>query len=166
MMRTVISLLAVLGLRAAWEIQPEANGAQAAPKTVPLALKRRGEDGRAVTETVNLDPARTAIVVIDMWDRHWCRTYTARVANMVPRMNETLRAARELGIQVVHAPSGTMEFYADYPQRKAMESIPEQPVPQPIDFSPPEPPGGKDCCECGPLVRRFGARAGRLDPRA
>lgn len=150
MMRTVIALLVGFGLPAGSALEGRAQEAQTVPKTVPLELKRRGDDGRAVTETVNLDPARTAVVVIDMWDRHWCQTYTARVANMVPRMNETLRAARELGIQVVHAPSDTMEFYANYPQRKAMESIPEQPVPQPIDFSPPEPPGGKDCCECGP----------------
>ncbi|MFH1265268.1 MAG: hypothetical protein ABIK89_06030, partial [Planctomycetota bacterium] len=92
MMRTVIALLVVLGPLAGFDLEGQAHGAETALETVPLELKRRGDDGRAVTETENLDPARAAIVVIDMWDRHWCQTYTARVANMVPRMNETLRA--------------------------------------------------------------------------
>ncbi|MCP5519898.1 MAG: hypothetical protein H7A45_21875, partial [Verrucomicrobiales bacterium] len=33
------------------------------------------------------DPARTAVVICDMWDQHWCRSATARVAEMAPRMN-------------------------------------------------------------------------------
>jgi len=97
-----------------------------------------------------LDPARTAVVVIDMWDRHWCATYTARVGNLVPRMNLALDAARKLGIQVVFAPSDVVDFYRDTPQRKAMQAIPAQPEPKPTGFDPPRAPGPTDCCECGP----------------
>ena len=61
-----------------------------------------------------------------MWDRHWCTTYTERVGNLVPRMNRTLAAARKLGIPVVHAPSDVVEFYQDYPQRKAMQAVPHR----------------------------------------
>ena len=68
-------------------------------------------------------PAKTAVVVIDMWDRHWCKTFTARVGNMVPRMNRTLDACRKLGIQVVFAPSDVVDFYRDFPQRKAMQAV-------------------------------------------
>lgn len=61
---------------------------------------------------------RTAVVVCDMWDRHWCRGATARVAEMAPRMNALLQAARQRGALIVHAPSDTMAFYADWPQRQ------------------------------------------------
>jgi nicotinamidase-related amidase/type 1 glutamine amidotransferase len=116
-----------------------------------LNLQRREPaDGALVREKKRIDPAKTAIVVIDMWDRHWCRTYTARVANMVPRMNRTLDAARKLGIHVVFAPSDVVEFYKDYPQRKAMLAIGDRPLPPKTTFRPPAQPTGKDCCECGP----------------
>ena len=150
MVRMVIALLVVSGTISAIALGEQADESRSASQAVRLELKRRGEDGGAVLEPVSIDPARTAIVVIDMWDRHWCETYNSRVGNLVPRMNQTLRAARELGIQVVHAPSDTMEFYKDYPQRQAMQSIADQPIPETVDFNPPEPPGGKDCCECGP----------------
>jgi len=88
-------------------------------------------------------------VVIDMWDRHWCKTYTERVGNLVPRMNDTLAAARKLGIQVVFAPSDTTDFYKDYPQRKAMQAVPQHPAPKTIGFQAPRPPGPTDHCECG-----------------
>jgi nicotinamidase-related amidase/type 1 glutamine amidotransferase len=128
-----------------------ATEGKAANDSFELNLQQRDPtDGRLITKKEQIDPAKTAIVIIDMWDRHWCRTYTARVGNMVPRMNRTLDAARKLGIQVVFAPSDVVEFYKDYPQRKAMLAIGERPLPPKTKFKPPAQPIGKDCCECGP----------------
>jgi len=128
----------------------QAGPAKAPPSEVELTVQRRHASGRPVRDKRVVDPRKTAVVVIDMWDRHWCETYTARVGNMVPRMNETLAAARRLGIQIVFAPSETLDFYRDHPARKAMQAIPQQPLPERIEFNPPGPPGGRDCCECGP----------------
>ena len=97
-----------------------------------------------------LVPTQTAVVVIDMWDRHWCQTYTARVGNPIPRMNQTLDAARKLGLQIVVAPSDVVRVYEDTPQRKAMKTIPQHPESAKIGFNPPGPPGPTDFCECGP----------------
>ncbi|MHC4528703.1 MAG: ThuA domain-containing protein [Planctomycetota bacterium] len=125
--------------------------AKVSNNTFELNLQRRDPaNGTLITEKKQIDPAKTAIVVIDMWDRHWCRTYTARVANLVPRMNKTLDAARKLGIQIGFAPSDVVEFYKDYPQRKAMLAIGDRPLPPKTTFKPPAQPTGKDCCECGP----------------
>src|SRR5687768_6600837 len=41
----------------------------------------------AVTKPVAWDAAKTAVVVCDMWDKHWCPGATARVGEMAPRMN-------------------------------------------------------------------------------
>jgi nicotinamidase-related amidase len=63
-------------------------------------------------------PAETAIIICDMWDKHWCRDATDRVAEIAPRMNEVLTIARDKGVKIVHAPSECMDFYKDYPGRK------------------------------------------------
>lgn len=75
------------------------------------------------------DPARTALIVCDLWDRHWCRGATERVAELAPRVNEFLAAARARGALIIHAPSDTMAFYADRPQRRrAREVLAERPA--------------------------------------
>jgi len=71
------------------------------------------------------DPARTAVVVCDMWDRHHCPDATDRVGEMAPRMNEMIRVARERGCLIVHCPSDTMDFYRDHPARKRAQAAPK-----------------------------------------
>ena len=93
-------------------------------------------------------PAETAIIVCDMWDRHWCDAATARVAELAPALNETLAAAREKGVSIVHAPSECMDFYKHFPQRKKLKGnfgaaeiayddtkFPNEPAGYPVDFS-------------------------------
>jgi nicotinamidase-related amidase len=118
--------------------------------TISLSAQIRDKEGRIVPETVAIVPAKTAVIVIDMWDRHWCRTFTARVGNLVPRLNRTLAACRKLGMQVIIAPSDVVGFYRQAPQRKAMLAIPAHPEPKTIRFDPPDPPQPIDRCECGP----------------
>ena len=48
---------------------------------------------------------------------------------MIPRMNRTVAAARDAGVTIVHAPSGTMDVYAETPARKRiLEADPVEPV--------------------------------------
>ncbi len=79
----------------------------------------------ALTKEVRWDAAKTAVVVCDMWDKHWCPGATARVAEMAPRMNEVVAAARKRGALVIHCPSDTMGFYKDTPQRKLAQAAPK-----------------------------------------
>ena len=65
----------------------------------------------------NWNPLETAIVISDMWDRHWCDSATARVNEMAPAMNELLVIARAKGVTIVHAPSDCMGYYREYPGR-------------------------------------------------
>jgi len=75
-------------------------------------------------ETQHWDPAETAIIITDMWDEHWCESATQRVGELAPHMNEVIREARKRGITIIHAPSGTMDAYADYPQRIKAKEVP------------------------------------------
>jgi nicotinamidase-related amidase len=80
-------------------------------------------EGRAVVRNVELKPEKTAIIVCDMWDRHWCRGASQRVEALARKMNPLLERARHAGILIVHAPSETMEYYRNAPQRAAMLAI-------------------------------------------
>jgi nicotinamidase-related amidase len=76
------------------------------------------------------DPAKSAVIVCDMWDRHWCGGANVRVAALVKKLEPVLETARSKGMIIVHAPSETMSFYANTPQRQRMLSLPA--------FAPPE----------------------------
>ncbi len=77
-----------------------------------------------VTSHVRWEPTRTAAVVCDMWDRHWCRGATARVAEMAPRMNAVLTELRRRGVLIIHCPSDTMKYYEGSPGRKLAQAAP------------------------------------------
>jgi nicotinamidase-related amidase len=64
----------------------------------------------------------TALIICDMWDKHWCPAATARVTELAPPMNLAVAAARDRGVLIIHAPSDTMEFYAGTPQRRRAQT--------------------------------------------
>jgi len=77
----------------------------------------------AVTITRELDPSRTAIVLCDVWDRHWCTGAADRVAILAPKIEALIELARKRGVLIIHAPSETMVFYANSPERLNMMKI-------------------------------------------
>ena len=79
---------------------------------------------RERTSARRVDPRKTAIVICDMWNNHYCRNAARRVAEMAPRMNEVIKAARRRGVLIIHSPSGCMDKYAGTPQRKLAQSAP------------------------------------------
>lgn len=88
--------------------------------------------------------AQSAILICDMWDEHWCRGATRRCEAIAKKMAPVVNAARAKGVQIIHCPSETMQFYADLPQRRRMtlappvalpKSLPLPSHPLPIDAS-------------------------------
>src|SRR5258708_6707128 len=71
-----------------------------------------------VQHTVHWDLKKTAVLICDMWDHHWCEGASRRVGEMAPVMNEVVKAARKRGVFIIHAPSDTMDSYKDTPQRR------------------------------------------------
>src|SRR6516225_676765 len=94
------------------------------PGTLALNQRARKEmapgSGKFQVEnkTVHWKAAETAIIVCDMWDGHYCKSAAQRVGVMAPKMNEVLTAARNHGVMIIHAPSGTMKEYESTPYRK------------------------------------------------
>jgi nicotinamidase-related amidase len=72
----------------------------------------------------NLAPTKTAILITDMWDKHWCRGATERVGQIAVRMEPLLEKARGAGVLIIHAPSETMDFYGGSEGRRLAQSAP------------------------------------------
>jgi nicotinamidase-related amidase/type 1 glutamine amidotransferase len=87
----------------------------------------------SVTEPIEWDPKQTALVICDMWDKHWCAGATKRVGEMAPRMNEVVAKARAMGMLIIHCPSDTLEFYKDATQRKLAQSAPVLETKRPLE---------------------------------
>jgi nicotinamidase-related amidase len=129
-------LLTVLCLSAfsSFSVDAEPLGSE----TLELKLRRlrKQENGADrwewVTNQARWEPARTAAVICDMWDRHWCRGATARVAEMAPRMNDLITELRRRGVLIIHCPSDTMKYYEGTPGRKLAQAAPRIPTAIPL----------------------------------
>ena len=113
------------------------RGADGQPSLTLHARHRHPVEGdthsfKTINETVKWDPRKTAIVVCDMWNEHWCKGATRRVGEMAPRMNEVLKAARSQGVFIIHCPSDTMKHYEGRPERKLAQSAPKVPPVVPL----------------------------------
>ena len=117
-MRLLVYLMLALGLAFG------GNGTLAVDERVRVQPFKGANEWREVHLNDQLEPAATAIVICDMWDKHWCSGATKRVAEMAPRMDHVLTKARSAGIAVIHAPSETMAFYETSPQRKRILAFP------------------------------------------
>ncbi len=107
------------------------------PGSIMLNLRSRPAASATVTERVaGWDPQKTAIIVCDMWDQHWCKSAEARVGELVGPVEATLKAARDKGVFIIHAPSTCTDFYKDTPQRKRAKAAPFAATPKELATTP------------------------------
>ncbi len=104
------------------------GGAFAGDLRLPLRSRVEAFRGSGEWTEVNFErtvPAKEiALVVCDMWDKHWCRGASERVDVLAKKMAPVVELARSKGVLVVHAPSETMDFYKDTPQRRRIAELP------------------------------------------
>ncbi len=106
-------------------------GAAISDSPFELALRTRTEAGAVATLREKFNAAESAMILCDMWDSHWCKGAVMRVNQMVPRFVPVLTSARRAGFTVIHAPSDTMGFYANSPQRRKMTELARAATPEP-----------------------------------
>src|SRR5262245_51467348 len=77
-----------------------------------LTLRSRLDKGdasatlrRPAEKAVTWNPKNTALIICDMWDDHWCKSASLRVAELAAPMNELVKIARAKGVFVIHSPS-------------------------------------------------------------
>ena len=80
-------------------------------------------------------PSKTAIIITDMWDKHWCKGATHRVGLIAQKMEPLLQVARGAGILIIHAPSETMDFYSNAPGRLLAQNAPRATPPSELTFA-------------------------------
>ncbi len=90
-----------------------------------VALPDTPDGFRVVCGTAQWNPSETAIIICDMWDQHWCKGASRRVAELAPVMNRVVSIGRDKGMLIIHAPSDTMKYYQDYPGRKIARNAPK-----------------------------------------
>lgn len=126
--------------------------------TLPLNLRSQvaasDDRGRDVWKTVEqrkmLPADKTAILLCDVWDGHYCTAAVERLDAMVPRMNQVLHAMRNRGATIIHCPSGTMDVYADTPARQRAVNIGQFDLPQDVERDDPPLPidsTPETCCD-------------------
>lgn len=126
-----------------------ANRVHAQPRTLHLTLQNRDPNtGQVMVKTEEVDSAKVAVVVVDPWNFHWCKTATMRVDALIPRMNKALEAARSLGMTVMLCPSDVVDNYAGWPQRETVIAMPKHAPPPLAAVNCPAPPDGGGCA-CG-----------------
>eukprot|EP00729_Bicosta_minor_P012526 gene12526-14083_t len=110
---------------------------------MPITVRNRhmstvGRHEWIVNNTVHQwNPKETAIVVVDMWNVHWCHTATTRVGEIAIPMNQTLTAARNAGIHIVFAPSDVTSFYDNTEVRRRTLALPNVSLPTSTPHSAP-----------------------------
>ena len=110
-----------------------------------------------VVETAaSWSPEHTGLVLCDVWDRHPCVGAELRLETMLPRMQRVVKALRDRGALVVHAPSETMAFYDGAPARLRALDAPSVPLPLAMDHEdPPLPVDSSDGgCDTTPYTPR------------
>ena len=96
-----------------------------------LTLRKRVETApgsgsfQALQQQAAWEAKKTAVIVCDMWAKHWCAGARRRGAEMAPRIDQLLQEARKRGVLVIHAPSGAMDLYKDHPARKRAQTAPK-----------------------------------------
>jgi len=98
-----------------------------------LTLRSRSKEASAKPVEVKEDweAGKTALIICDMWDDHWCKSASRRVGELAGPMNKMVEAARAKGIFIIHAPSSVVAFYNGTAPRKLAKAAPftKSPVP-------------------------------------
>ncbi|MDR3228619.1 MAG: isochorismatase family protein [Puniceicoccales bacterium] len=90
-------------------------GPLSAQSTIKIKLRSRDASDKITERVEEWKASETAIVVCDMWDKHWCKHATKRVAELAPSLNTMLNVARGKGFKIIHAPSDCTGFYKGHP---------------------------------------------------
>src|SRR5712691_10377885 len=86
----------------------------AGENTLELNLRSRSAAARGssvVESKARWDAKKTALIICDMWDDHWCKSAARRVREMAGPLNAVVRVARERGVFVIHSPSTCTAYY-------------------------------------------------------
>lgn len=105
---------------------------------LPGDLEKEGSTGKKpdAEYSEKWDLKKTALIICDMWDHHWCKSAERRVGELVGPMNAMIKGVRQRGGFIIHAPSSVVDFYKDTPQRQRAIDAPFVKTPIRLSDSP------------------------------
>ncbi len=115
----------------------------AAVPELHLKLRSRVEiykgsgDWREVAVDEPFSPTTSALILCDMWDNHWCQGAARRVGILARKISPVVDLARSHGFLIIHAPSDTMQYYRDAPQRLSILAMAPVQPPAPLALEDP-----------------------------
>lgn len=163
----ILVLLRVLTVPCSLAVPVVVTDGSAAPPTPAPPVTLRLRNGTEYS-TVTWDPSTVALLVIDPWSFHWCKTACMRVGALMPRINAATAAGRKLGMTVIWSPTDAQENYDGWPARERALWVP--PVEPVLKRNSSIPSGGAMTpfgtqCMCGPwLPSLINADEMRMDP--
>ncbi len=100
-----------------------ADRVHAQPRTLHLTLQNRDPNtSQVMLTTEEVDSAKVAVVVVDLWNFHWCKTATMRVDALIPRMNKALEdvqippGSKIISLATIDDGDGNKEDHANWVQ--------------------------------------------------
>ena len=107
-----------------------------------IATTWRSDAGWApTTDVVHWQANETALVLIDLWDNHWCDAMAQRGIDLSLRVNRTASRLRARGVHILHSPSApALAFYDGTPARARAQHAPHVSPPGPTNTTDPAPP--------------------------
>ena len=112
------------------------NMAQSEPITIKtrsqVVTATNGGKYESMEKEATWETTQTAVIIVDMWDDHWCPNAAKRVTEMAKPMNKVIKLAREKGMLIIHAPSSTVDFYKGTLARKRSINAPSASPPKPL----------------------------------
>jgi nicotinamidase-related amidase len=97
-----------------------------------LTLRSRAASDAVTENKADWEPKKTALIICDMWDDHWCKSAAKRVAEMAGPLNEVVKEARKQGVFIIHSPSNVTSFYNGTEQRRRAQNAPFAKTPAPL----------------------------------
>lgn len=149
-----------------------------ADRSLTLPLRSRVElfrgsgEWQPVTVEQQVPANQSALLICDMWDKHWCPQATLRCGELAEKMAPLVEAARAAGVLIIHAPSDTMDFYSEHPARLQTLGLAKTELPKTRELSDPPLPiddsdGGCDDDPSPKMYKAWGRQhaAIRIDQR-
>ena len=115
----------------------ETGGILKLPLRTRVEAFRGSGDWMPVAVTQTFPVGETAILICDMWDKHWCTGSSHRVDALARKMAPIIDLARANHVQIIHSPSEVMQFYKDTPQRLSIQQISKAEPPAPLGLTDP-----------------------------
>lgn len=76
-----------------------------------------------LNEVRKFSARRTAFLIMDAWDRHWCADVNTRSTPVIQRIEAAADRLREQGVHILHVPSDCAAAYEDHPARERVRAL-------------------------------------------